>query len=263
MPKHTDTFEKVQLAADELLSRGLRPTQQAIRELIGQGSITTINKALNIWWSTLSKRLSGHSEHPTLPDPVITAASKLWDQALVYSQALLEKQQLNIESELEKSNQNNNQKVIELQERCFSVQQQNNRLLNNNESLLAEKQVLAQKIYELESLLIKRNAEKDELNRQDKQTRIILDKQLATPQDQSTVLFQAKVDLKVNEAIMVDLRSALTKSEKRCQKLQQEVLDLEKVSLKQIHRLELVIAQQDVKYDIVREQLASFQENGR
>ena len=62
---------------------------------------------------------------------------------------------------------------------------------------------------------------------------------------------------------MVDLRSALTKSEKRCQKLQQEVLDLEKVSLKQIHRLELVIAQQDVKYDIVREQLASFQENGR
>ena len=264
MPKQTDTIEKVQRAADQLLANGQRPTQQAIRDIIGTGSITTINKALNIWWSTLSKRVSRQSEHPALPEPVISAASKLWDQALAYSQVLLEKQQRVLDEKSAQSNVIEHHKSALLQDNFFTVQQQNNRLLKNNEELLQQKQGLGEKIHDLESLLIQKNAESAEFARLNKQNEILLEKKATTmPQEQAQILFQAKIDLKVSENVASDLKGALAKSESQSLQLQQALIDLEKSSMKQIHRLELVIAQQDTKYNNVREQLTSFQACGR
>jgi len=261
MPRQSDTIDKVQQVADQLLANGQRPTQQAIRDVLGTGSITTINKALNIWWANLAKRVNRQSEHPALPEPVITAASKLWDQALVYSHTILEKQQRENADKLAKKNVNNDQMLIQVQDKLLISQQQNNRLLESNEVLIAGKQELSQRIHELESLLIRKDADNVELVRLNKQHKIVFDKQVTS--DDTQLLFQAKIDLKVNERIIIDLRAALEKSESLHNKARQEVTELEKSSMKQIHRLELVIAQQDAKYDNVREQLASFELSGR
>lgn len=264
MPKQTDTIEKVQQAADQLLANGQRPTQQAIRDVIGTGSITTINKGLNIWWLSLSKRVSRQSEHPALPEPVITAASKLWDQALIYSHVLLEKQQVEQEEQSAINNADENKKSLQLQENLFLAQQQNSRLLASNEELIQKKQHQGEKIHDLESLLIQKNAENAEFARLIKQHEILLEKHTTImPEEQRQILFQAKIELKVSESVVNDLKKSLEKSETQCHQYQQALYDLEKSSMKQIHRLELVIAQQDAKYNNVREQLTSFQAIGR
>jgi hypothetical protein len=262
MPKKSETSEKVQLAADELLARGQRPTQQAVRDLIGTGSITTINHALNLWWSELSQRLNRQSEHPALPDPVITAASKLWDQALVYSHASLEKERTEIAQSLKDHKVAETEQLLQLQSDLLGLQQQNNRLLVSNEHLIEEKSSLAKQINEVELLLIKANSKSEELQRVNKQQDIMLSsKQTQSLVPASDDLFQAKIELKVNESIINDLKKALSEKEQMVKELERQYFDQEKANIRQTHRLELVIAQQDVKYTDLKERLEALQRN--
>ncbi len=86
MARTSQTHQAVFKAADALLEKGVRPTQQNVREVIGSGSITTINKALGDWWATLSERLNRRQDHPELPEPVIRLANQTWDRALAYAE---------------------------------------------------------------------------------------------------------------------------------------------------------------------------------
>ena len=262
MPKKSDTREKVQRAADELLARGQRPTQQAVRDLIGTGSITTINHALNSWWGCLSQRLNRQSEHPSLPDPVITAASKLWDQALVYSHAALENERIKIAQTLENRQVADTEKRLQVQKDILALRQQNNRLLDNNESLLEVKSSLTARVNEVELLLIKANSKSEELHRVNKQQALMLTRNTnAEPVLSTDELFLAKIDLKVNESIIGNLRAALSAKELDFKDLQQQYFEQEKVNIKHIHRLELVITQQDAKYTDVKDKLDKYQED--
>ena len=265
MPMKSDTSDKVQRAADELLAKGQRPTQQAVRNLIGSGSITTINHALNLWWAGLSQRLTRQSEHPSLPVPVITAASKLWDQALAYSHAALDEQRQALTTAAAKQSRVDERQLFETQSTLLAVQQQNNRLLEGTEQLVEQKYSLLQRVSELESSLIKERAKKDDWARLNKQQEILLAKPESNNDinNQSDDLFQARINLKVNETIIHDLKIQVSAREEKCTKLQHQLFEQEKASIKQMHRLELVIAQQDAKYDNVKEQLESFQQLGR
>ncbi|WP_207061151.1 DNA-binding protein [Motiliproteus sp. SC1-56] len=82
----SSTQELVFRAADELLQEGRRPTQQSVRERIGQGSVTTINKALNRWWAELGGRLQGRRRMPELPEPVEAAIKDIWQLALAHAE---------------------------------------------------------------------------------------------------------------------------------------------------------------------------------
>jgi hypothetical protein len=261
MPKKSDTTEKVQSAADTLLAQGKRPTQQAVRDLLGTGSITTINHALNLWWANLSKRINRQSEHPALPDPVITAASKLWDQALVYAEASLDSQREEISRAFEQQRKNENGQLIQVQGQLVELQQQNNRLLKANEDLLFDKNALAQKNHQLESDLIKSMAASDELKRDVKQQQILLDKQPTARVSELDThkLLEAQVSLKVTETLVADLKTEVLAKHENLSELQQKLFDQEKSYLKQIHRLELVIAQQDAKYNNVKQQLDKYE----
>lgn len=81
----SETRRKVFEAADALLREGKRPTQQLIRDQIGSGSITTINRGLNEWWQVLSDRLSGIDDSGTIPEPVMRLSSRLWSETLSYA----------------------------------------------------------------------------------------------------------------------------------------------------------------------------------
>ncbi len=261
MPKKSDTTEKVQSAADTLLAQGKRPTQQAVRDLLGTGSITTINHALNLWWANLSKRINRQSEHPALPDPVISAASKLWDQALVYAQASLDSQREEISQAFEQKRNDENEQLVQIQAQLGELQQQNNRLLQTNEELLADKNTLAQHNHQLESDLIKSMAQCDELKRDVKQQQLLLEKQPAGSISELDThkLLEAQVALKVNESLVADLKTEVLMKQEKLGDLQQTLFDQEKSYLKQIHRLELVIAQQDAKYNNVKQQLDKYE----
>ncbi|MDF2180522.1 DNA-binding protein [Neptuniibacter sp. CAU 1671] len=176
MSKKGDTQSLVKQAADALLHEGVRPTQQNIRERIGSGSITTINKALNQWWQELGERLKANTSHPMIPDPVAESASKLWHQAVAYADARLEKERLDLESRyqaqvtaLEQHEQKDEQELKQLREQCLS-------LLQDKERLSDEKYRYLKQIADLENQLLKASSEAGALKRDLKQQGIMTGK---------------------------------------------------------------------------------------
>ncbi len=99
-----DTRRKVFEVADELLREGKRPTQQLVRDRIGVGSITTINKGLNEWWAALSDRFNSVDAHGTVPEVVIRHSARLWSEALGYARAEHNKLRSEQQSLLESTN---------------------------------------------------------------------------------------------------------------------------------------------------------------
>ena len=81
----TEKRSKIYEIADQLLREGVKPTQQNVRERLGSGSLTTINRALNEWWGQLGSRLEAQTQGFDLPDPVVKQVNRLWSEALAYA----------------------------------------------------------------------------------------------------------------------------------------------------------------------------------
>lgn len=61
------TTEQVHHAADQLATAGHRPTLAAVREVLGGGSYTTINQALQAWRTANAETLNALRTKPTAP----------------------------------------------------------------------------------------------------------------------------------------------------------------------------------------------------
>lgn len=169
MPKKSDTHSRVIEVADQLLAEGVRPTQQNVRERIGSGSLTTINRALNDWWHTLAQRISRRNEHPELPEPVLILANQTWDRALAYAEhrfaaqrQLLEQKQQELLSAAQQRNSGDEQVLAD-------AQRQNARLLDRCEQFAQEKREIEKRTLELEEQLLKLTVERDAARREIRQ----------------------------------------------------------------------------------------------
>ena len=81
----TEKRSQIYEIADQLLRDGIKPTQQNVRDRLGGGSLTTINRALNEWWEQLGSRLEAQTQGFDLPDPVVKQVNRLWSEALAYA----------------------------------------------------------------------------------------------------------------------------------------------------------------------------------
>ncbi|MFO1425172.1 MAG: DNA-binding protein [Candidatus Competibacteraceae bacterium] len=84
-------YEEVQAAAETLLGRGLNPTIQRVRELLGTGSNTTISEHLKHWQQQLAKAPKVILP-PTVPEAVTTALDDFWKIAVGHAEAAFEEQ---------------------------------------------------------------------------------------------------------------------------------------------------------------------------
>jgi chromosome segregation ATPase len=86
-----DVFE----AADQLLARGERPTIERVRQALGTGSPNTVNRLLDVWWASLSKRMAGRDEG-ALPAAVLELCGRLYkgmhEQAYAESRSVVDGQ---------------------------------------------------------------------------------------------------------------------------------------------------------------------------
>ncbi|MAY43519.1 MULTISPECIES: DNA-binding protein [unclassified Neptuniibacter] len=173
MKKKGDTQAAAKAVADELLKEGIRPTQQNVRDRLGSGSITTINKALNAWWQELGDRFKANTSHPMLPDPVAEMASKLWAQALLYSERELEERRVELEldyreklKEQKASTGGDQEELKELRAQCL-------RLLQENEKQGEQKLALQGRVFEQENQIIGLQSASEKLDRELKQMQVV------------------------------------------------------------------------------------------
>ncbi|QSR35210.1 hypothetical protein CFI10_09405 [Marinobacterium iners] len=169
MSKKSDTHARVIEVADQLLEEGIRPTQQNVRERLGSGSLTTINRALNDWWHTLAQRISRRNEHPELPEPVLTLANQAWDRALAYAEHQFAEQKQALEQRQQELLQSAQQKNSGGERALSDAHSQNARLLDRCEQLAQEKRELERRVFELEEQQLKLTVERDTAQREVRQ----------------------------------------------------------------------------------------------
>ena len=82
---------KIREIADALLQRGIRPTVQLIRQMIG-GSPNTIAPILREWRETLTPEQQLHlplsdtnERRPAIPSMIMDLATELWQRAIVFA----------------------------------------------------------------------------------------------------------------------------------------------------------------------------------
>jgi len=84
-------YQDVKDAAETLLSRGLNPTIQRIRELLGTGSNTTISDHLKSWQQQLADTPKVVLP-PTVPETVMAALDAFWKIAVQQAEAAFAEQ---------------------------------------------------------------------------------------------------------------------------------------------------------------------------
>ncbi|MBR9827986.1 MAG: hypothetical protein GYB41_05000 [Oceanospirillales bacterium] len=162
MPKKNDTHDRAIEIADRLLEEGIRPTQQNVRERLGSGSLTTINRALNDWWHTLAERVQRRNEHPELPEPVIQLANQAWNRALAYAEHRFNQQRSEIEQQQKQLRESVEARRSGGEVALQEAQKQNARLLERCERLADEKHSLERRILDLEEAQIRLTMVKDQ-----------------------------------------------------------------------------------------------------
>lgn len=222
----SNTQEIAKKTADELLYEGVKPTQQNVRERMGSGSITTINKALSSWWAELGERLKANTIHPMIPDPVAESASKLWVQALAYAEKQLEDRRAELEKEFKLKSKEILKGAGEDQVELKELRSQCLRLLQENERALDQKHAQQLKIAEGENKILRLQAEIDSVKRENKQlealgasgdVEVYIELQVAnrTLKDENKRL-NKQIDMLVTEKSSLMLEIARLEQENQC-----------------------------------------------
>ncbi|HRY16353.1 MAG TPA: DNA-binding protein [Candidatus Competibacteraceae bacterium] len=84
-------YEEVKEVAKNLLSRGLNPTIQRVREVLGTGSNTTISEHLKRWQQQMANAPRAVLP-PVIPETVTTAMETFWNIAVVSAETAFEEQ---------------------------------------------------------------------------------------------------------------------------------------------------------------------------
>ena len=84
-------YEEVKDAAETLLSRGLSPTIQRVREVLGTGSNTTISDHLKRWQQRLAEAPLAILP-PAIPEAVMAALEAFWKTAVQQAEAAFDEQ---------------------------------------------------------------------------------------------------------------------------------------------------------------------------
>lgn len=252
------TYEKVFEIADNLLAQGRKPTQQMVRNELGSGSLTTINKALNDWWQGLGKRLIEQNARPDIPEPVFNSANTLWQQALAYAEhqlsdqrAQLEQRYLELKAELEG-------RTTEDRDDLRRLQDLSDKLLNDNQHYLATIAEQQKKQLIQDEREMRLEAENRDLKRQIKGLEITLEqleRNGGGNHQQEMLEYQHKNQYLEGEASRLEKHNQILQDENR--QLRDSLLDIERQGIKEKHQLEQVISQQDMRYREMEHKLSA------
>jgi len=163
------TYEDIAKAASQLKGENKNPTIEAVRAILGTGSISTINNHLRKW-KQADKQSKSLATKENIPEELIAIVKGLWEQILLSSETKVEKIKDSYEKEFTILNEDlakykaNNQRW----QKMFNVWQQEKVKLENDKSTLEQALEFTQK--ENDALITKQDGALKQLS--DKQARI-------------------------------------------------------------------------------------------
>lgn len=85
------TPDKARKVSGQFLRRGVQPTWRLVRDVLGTGSATTLQNAVNQYWNELGDYLDKLEKRPELPKQLVSEFNSIWDNALQLSEKKVEK----------------------------------------------------------------------------------------------------------------------------------------------------------------------------
>lgn len=175
-------YDDVKQASVKLLSQGIAPSVQKIREVLGTGSNTTIAEHLKVWREDYAKK-SIHHLPASLPKELISSLEVLWQTAMEQAENQLSAYKESLENEHEKIQQEKQdseknqtalkQQLSDLSEQLVSEitknQQLTVELALSDDRLAKQDQALADQKQTYEERIARVYAEKDTLLEKEKQ----------------------------------------------------------------------------------------------
>jgi len=236
-----ETRDRVFKVADELLEQGIKPTQQNVRDKLGSGSLTTINKALGEWWVSLSERLQRMGQHPDIPQPVLTIACKTWDQALAYAEDRFRSREAELLNELDDLNaQQRTSSGVSL-EAFEALQKQYQRALERNDELSTRAELYQQEKMSLEQAVIQATSDKEAMARTVKQQELLLERGSGVDE---TALFDSRLQQKLLEQEAHRLRDENLSLQGELSRLRDQLAESKKERMESEHQLQLELARE-------------------
>ena len=161
-------YETIKHAAVKLLSQGIAPSVQKIREELGTGSNTTIAEHLKVWRDEYAKKTIHHLP-ANMPKELISAFEVLWQTAMEQAQNQLAEYKKAIESEreillqkdhdTEKSLNDKTQKIADL---TASLEQE----VVNKQKLDVELAIISERLSkQADEFVLQKNQYEDRLKR--------------------------------------------------------------------------------------------------
>lgn len=259
-------YLSVKQAAIKLLSQGINPSVQKIRDLLGTGSNTTIAEHLSQWRDEHAQKTVHHLP-ATMPKELISAVEVLWQAAMEQSENQLAAYRTEIDLQHEKIQQ----EQLQNQQQVDLIKEQLSQTLNQ----------LAQKTIELQALQTNHAVIKNQLEQKDQQISAIqnqyearlhrsyqekeevLEKNLQLHQEIKSLHTQFNEQTQIHQAQLQEARIQQEKSENRwlilIDQARQETKEIHKKLDHLRHEKDTVI--EKTKNDLIQEQ-QQFTETG-
>ncbi len=175
-------YDDVKQAAVKLLSQGIAPSVQKIRDVLGTGSNTTIAEHLNVWRDDYAKKAIHHLP-ASLPKELISSLEVLWQTAMEQAQSQLAAYKESLETEhakIQQEKQDSEKESIVLKQQLADLsnqlaheidkhQQVTVDLAISNDRLIKQEQAITNQKQQYEERLARVYAEKDTLLEREKQ----------------------------------------------------------------------------------------------
>lgn len=147
-------YETIKQTAVKLLSQGMAPSVQKIREVLGTGSNTTIAEHLKVWREEYAKKTI-HYLPQNMPKELISVFEVLWQTAMEHAQNQLTEYKKALESEYETAQQKKidaEKAAADIQLKMDDISAQLKQENSNNQKLTVELAVLNDRIGKQEEM---------------------------------------------------------------------------------------------------------------
>lgn len=149
-------YETIKQTAIKLLSQGIAPSVQKIREELGTGSNTTIAEHLKVWRDEYAKKTIHHLP-ANMPKELISAFEVLWQTAMEQAQNQLTEYKKSLDNEHEASIQKERdaeKAIADIKLKVEEVSQLLNRELSNNQKLSIDLAIANERLLKQDEALI-------------------------------------------------------------------------------------------------------------
>lgn len=161
-------YETIKQTAIKLLSQGLAPSVQKIREALGTGSNTTIAEHLKVWRDEYAKKTIHHLP-ANMPKELISTFEVLWQTAMEHAQNQLAEYKKAVESKCEIALQKEHEAeklVNDLTLKREELSMQLSQEISNKQKLTVELAIVNDRLIKQDGALTsQKNQYEDRLNR--------------------------------------------------------------------------------------------------